>query len=234
MTQKQFLDLVISIVEVRGASWAKTPVEQYAATNERLYAFTERTRCLYTDTATISLVAHTGVYSLFSGFNVPLLSLDQFIVNGEVLQAAYLADLRAISETYASDEEVQPTHWALIPGTTAGQDSVRVFPVPSAGIATCKASGDMGHPQLKTDGTDAATEISIPRDYQHTAAIFCAVGFLYPSAGAGTDVQLMANIDASAARAMDELQYRASRMLNETPTRGTVRGSNRSRTVSLT
>jgi hypothetical protein len=208
MTRADFLTYVLEFVTPRGRPWCPTAATQNAALNTYLYAFTERTWCLYSDVETIDLAANQGVYSMFTDFSSPMLTVDVIVVNDIPLATTYLEHLQRMP-TYTTDTADQPEKFALIPGATKGQDSVRIWKIPTGNILACPVAGQIGHPQLLTTTADDATDISIPIDYQDVCAIFCAVKFLFPGSAAGTDIQLMAQIDVAAAKAMEDLEYRA-------------------------
>jgi hypothetical protein len=229
MTFAAFLHQVLAIIEPRGAPYTTVATEQKAALNERLYAFTKRTRCLYSVTATIDLVQNQAMYSMITGPSVPMVSIEDgtFFVNSAVLTRIYLDDLVEDAPTWKTDAASVPTHYSIIPGAVDGQPGLMVYPKPDAAYAACPLSGHPGHTQYKTDGSDDTDPILVPYDDTHTAAVFCAVGLMYPAQSSLNDLQLMAAIDASAASRMRSLESEARQVLTGVVRRGAGRGSRR-------
>jgi hypothetical protein len=231
MTRLEFLTYVLQFVSPRGRPWCDTPATQKAALNKYLYAFTERTWCLYSDAETLDLTHAVALYSMFADFSSPMITIDSIIVNSIPLTLTSM-ELLQRSPTYTTDTVAQPTQYAFLPGATKGQDTVRIYPMPNADITGCLVYGQIGHPQLLTTVADDTKDISIPVDYEDVAAVFCAVKFLFPASAGASDIQLMAQIDGAAAKAMEDLEYRARVTLNQTSIRGLKSAGSRTKLLN--
>jgi hypothetical protein len=240
MTRIQFLEKVLQIVSTRGRSY---PTEddtddQNTLLNARLYAFTQRTRCLYSDQVTIDLVINQPTYSLMTAFKLgaavqPMIELESFIVNTCEMQLLTFEEFRALAPTYKTDAASVPTIYCYLPGSESGEDGFRVYATPVANYAACPVSGWMGHPQIDVSTAGDATKISVPIDHLETAAVFCAVGFLYPNQASVDDIQIMATLDRSAASSMADLESRARQILRGPQIRGYGVNRGYSRNIQL-
>ena len=225
MNRGTFLELVLQIVRTRGKSWAPDVATQRGVVNERLFSFCAETWCLRTDTATVNLKANQGLYSMATDFSVPLVSINRVVMNTVPLERRTIHYFAQQSTTYQTDLTsvgAYPTQWAYIAGgAPSGQDAIRFYPA-SAGIlnAAGPITAVWAQPALALDQTDDGTAISIPQDYQFTAAVYTAVQLLYPNSGGKTDLELMAQLDQSAASKMKELASRAFWMSEQEFIRG--------------
>jgi len=240
MTRIAFLKKVLQIVSVRGRAYPAedSPGDQRELLNQRLFAFTKRALCLYSDEITIDLAAGTATYAMMTAFElssdaVPMLEIESFVVNSCEMYNLTIEELRALAPTYKTDSASVPTCYSVIPGASGGDPLLRMYPTPVANHADCPVSGYWGHPQISTAYSADSTAISIPSDHIETAACYCAVGFMYPNAAAGNDIQLMANISQAAARSMLDLTQEAEETLKGLRQRGNVLGATRSRSYGL-
>jgi hypothetical protein len=236
MTRAIFLELVLGIVKARGRPWATDVATQRGVLNERLFSFCAETWCLRTDTATVNLVANQGIYSMASAFSVPLVSIARVVMNKVPLHPKTIHYWAERSPTYQTDTQTYPTEWAyLAGGDPSGQDAIRLYPAPSGNVSAAgPITAAWAQPALSLDLADDNTPISIPQDYQFTAAVYTAVQLLYPNSGGKTDLELMAQLDQSAAAKMRELASRAFWMSEEPLIRGARDGHADPRTVWLT
>ena len=245
MTRAAFLELTLQIVKSRGRPWSTDVATQRGALNERLYSFCAETWCLRTDTATVNLAAGVGLYSMLTDFSVPIVSIGRVVMNAVPLERKtlhYFAEQSATYQTDATAANGYPTQWAYVAGGSvasagkaAGQDAIRFYPAPlSTIIGAGPITAAWAPAPLALDNTGDSTLISIPQDYQFTAAVYAAVQLLYPNAGGKTDLELMAQLDQSAAAKMKELTSRAYWMSEQPLIRGARDGHTEQQGILLT
>lgn len=242
MTRAAFRELTLQIVKARGRPWSTDVATQNGVINERLYSFCAETWCLRTDTATVNLSANTGLYSMLTDFSLPLVSINRVMMNGVKLCRRTLHYFAELSSTYQTDAQQWPTDWAYIAGGSVasagkagGQDAIRFYPAPNGNVSAAGPITAAWAPAaLSTTNSDDATLISIPQDYQFTAAVYAAVQLLYPNSGGKTDLELMAQLDQSAAAKMRELASRAYWMSEDEFIRGAHDGQTDQEGILLT
>lgn len=230
-TLDTFKQEVLRYVHPRGHAFSDDEDDQFQRINERLYKFCSLTKCFYDDAIIFSAQNGTALYSLEKtsgsyGFSKTVISIDEFWLGGAKLEAKTLQDLRDLGKY--QDHTGQPGAYVLVPYGEYGQ--IRLYPEPSADYTDGAVSGFVNHPYL----SDSADPIVLPLDFIAVAAVYCAVGFLFPGAASGSDVDAMRPINESAADQMQDLIEKAQYDVRGSMVRGlTFKGTKHPDTIGL-
>lgn len=181
---------------------AANATEFKALTNESLRDFSIRTRCLYDDRLTLTLVATTSTYSFRSTGGAALCQVDTVGIEGRALLNILgepgpwtVAEVRSTWPDWLSREFDKPILWMGL-----SPHHVRLWPTPDAVYTDCFYSGWLIHSTLSGN----SDPLEIPDEYCYTAAVYAAVRLLGPNA-AGSGLERMAALDVKAAERMGEL-----------------------------
>lgn len=213
MTKSGFRDTVLQIARAFGRGVPSDPAVVDGIVVERLRAFTETTRCLYTMDCGVTLSAGVSDYSLEGpAFALPMADIDILLIEGAAIGKSEPLDFATMFSASSATGPVGG--YTILPGKV-----LRVAPIPDAAY-TGRAVGPRLHKNLTVgpDGDDE--EIEIPSAYIRTAASFCAVPLAFPHAVGREDMELLAVLDKAAVVDMDRLKHDSVKLRHGKMVRG--------------
>lgn len=178
MTRARFRRLVLNFANGFGENYLLNTEDTELNTliDEQLKLFTDRTRCLYDDKISFTLILNTDEYSMRNTavFTQELTEVTAVMINGQFIPRARSQDMKFINSAYILADSNLPKVWFMSP-----RHSLVLYPKPDQVYSNCFVSAWYLQPDLTSD-SDATL---IPEEYDRTAAQFTALALFRPGKG---------------------------------------------------